>query len=577
VIHSSRARLFAAGSSLFLGVLACGEDAPTETPGAEAGRVILSLAESVDATPLAFGALVYENAAGNRYSVDRFRYYVSGVRLERTDGSVVEMDAVHYRDAADPGTSTFTLEDVPGGSYVALSLLIGLDAAHNEWGALPDTPENAAMRWPASLGDGYHYAWLEGRYRDETGAAAPYAVRTGRIDDGVNFDDNLVRLVVPTSALVVDEGPVTLDVEVNVNAWFDDPPFDLAENADMVADPAAQAALRDNASDLLDPVIIELEPVSFTFPGAEPPVMPEPAGNPTTRQGIQLGRLLFYDPILSGDSTLACAGCHVQERAFGDPRRLSVGIGGERTPRHAPTIINPGWIRDLFWDGRSPSIEDQAIHPVENPIEMAADWDDVVADIQAHPTYPALFRQVFGTSTIERDLVLKAIAQFERSLISRSSRYDRWLRGQESFTAQEERGWAIFHSESADCFHCHHPNELFTTNQFINIGLDSVVVDPGLGGIDGDPNHLSQFRVPTLRNVGVSAPYMHDGRFATLEEVLEHYRTGGKAGTANVSPLIRTGVGLPLSDQDIEDIIAFLHTLTDESFLTNPDHSNPFE
>lgn len=574
-IPSGRQARLSLGLFYFLVVgLACSES-PTESPPPDSGTLRIALDEQVDGAPLPFGALVNENAAGNTYAVDRLRYFLCNVRAERADGSFVEVDAYHYRDAADATTAAFEVT-LPGGAYDRISVLLGLDPELNVVGALDDVPEVEAMRWPAALGDGYHYVWLEGRYRDAAGDPVPFDVRTGRVDDGAQVTDHAVRVTLPASAVTIGEGTTTLPAVVNVNAWFDDPVYDLTEHPDMIDDLDAQAALRDNASNLFEPVLETLELVTFLFPGAQPLEMPEPDDNPTSRQGIALGRMLFYDPILSGDSTLACAGCHRQAQAFGDPRRFSVGIDGTQGTRQAPTIINASWIRRLFWDGRSPSLEDQAIHPVENPIEMHADWDEVVARIQAHPSYPALFARVFGTSAITRDLVVKAIAQFERSLISRNSRYDRWNVLQDTFTAQEERGFALFHTETAECFHCHHPTELFTGNLFFNIGLDSTVVDSGRGAITGNPQELAQFRAPTLRNVGVSAPYMHDGRFSTLEEVMAHYRNGVHTDLGNVDALLVGG--LPqLTDQDIEDLIAFLHTLTDHEFLANPDHSNPFE
>lgn len=306
------------------------------------------------------------------------------------------------------------------------------------------------------------------------------------------------------------------------------------------------------------------------------PPMPLPPDNPLTRPGVALGRRLFHDPILSADNTLACAGCHVQAFAFSDrSRQFSIGIDGIAGTRNAPAIVNAAWNSDNFWDGRSPTLEDQALGPVPNPIEMHLPWKLAVEKLRAHAEYPELFRQAFGTSEITSDLVVKAIAQFERTLISNDSKYDRFQRGETTFSPSERRGLVLFLTEKGDCFHCHVvASGLFTDQDHRNNGLDSVFVDPGRAEVTGRASDLGKFRSPTLRNIAVTAPYMHDGRFQTLEQVLDHYNSGG-VGSASVDPLIRVGRGLGLSQQDKQDLIAFLHTLTDSTFLANPDFAPP--
>lgn len=323
------------------------------------------------------------------------------------------------------------------------------------------------------------------------------------------------------------------------------------------------------------------DPVTILPPGFT--TMPVPADNPLTKQGIALGRLLFYDPILSGDNTQSCGTCHEPARAFSDDRRFSIGIDLIEGNRNAPTIINAAWLKAAFWDGRAASLEEQALGPVANPIEMHESWVNVVAEIQSHPNYPELFGQAFGTDQITRELVVKAIAQFERTLISSNSKYDQWLATRDpqgaGFSASAERGLQLFDSEAADCFHCHQINALVTDHSFHNIGLDSTFtgVDLGLGDVTGNPNDFGKFKTPTLRNVEYTAPYMHDGRFATLEDVVEHYNFGGHA-SLTLDPLMRKqGVGLQLTDQQRADLVEFLKTLSDPDYLTHPDYQNPFE
>lgn len=315
-------------------------------------------------------------------------------------------------------------------------------------------------------------------------------------------------------------------------------------------------------------------PFTLTLP-ANFPELPAVKDNPLTVEGVALGRRLFYDPILSGDSSQACGQCHIQQNAFGDTRRFSAGIHGVEGTRHAPTIVNPAWIPEVFWDGRADGLEDQAREPVPNPIEMALPWPEAIERLQAHPEYPALFCAAFGDSRVTQDRVVKAIAQFERTFVSANSRYDRFRRGEETFTQAEQRGFDIFRTERGDCFHCH--DELFfATSTFHNTGLDSIVQDNGRSDVTGDPADIGKFKSMTLRNIEVSSPYMHDGRFATLEEVLHHYNEGFH-DSDDTDPLIRARLTRPpMTQGEIDTLIVFLHTLTDPDFLLNPELSNPF-
>jgi cytochrome c peroxidase len=206
---------------------------------------------------------------------------------------------------------------------------------------------------------------------------------------------------------------------------------------------------------------------------------------------------------------------------------------------------------------------------------MNLTWDEAVRRLQRSSRYPALFLRAFGTTEITSDRVTKAIAQFERSLLSKNAKYDRVAAGVESFTPAEERGLSMFFSEVGDCFHCHGQNLLFTDNLFHNIGVDRVIVDPGLGGETGLATDIGKFKTPSLRNTSLSAPYMHDGRFATLRDVVQHYNSGGFR-TPTVDPLIRVGVGLRLSDAQVDDLVAFLETLTDTTYGSNPEYQTPF-
>jgi len=307
-----------------------------------------------------------------------------------------------------------------------------------------------------------------------------------------------------------------------------------------------------------------------------------PTNNPQTIEGIALGRKLFFEPLLSGDGTQACASCHLAENAFADPDRFSTGITGAIGNRNSMPIYNLAWNFEnkYFWNGRAIGIEGQALGPVENPIEMNNTWPNAVATLQATSNYPDLFTQAFGTSTITKELVTKAIAQFERTMISGNSRFDQYLLGDTgALTTSEINGFNVFMDEDrGDCFHCHgsEANPLWTDNIFHNNGLDTTFEDNGLGIVTGDPLDNGKFKSPSLRNLAYTAPYMHDGRFETLEEVINHY-SEGLVYSETIDPLMKNIAqgGALLTEADKADLKAFLLSLSEPGFTTNPDFQDP--
>ncbi|MEL6804026.1 MAG: cytochrome c peroxidase, partial [Bacteroidota bacterium] len=308
-----------------------------------------------------------------------------------------------------------------------------------------------------------------------------------------------------------------------------------------------------------------------------------------TEEGIELGRRLFYDPLMSRDNSISCASCHRQELAFTDGRRLSPGVRGLPGMRNAMSLVNLIYnVEGFFWDGSSPTLADQAIHPIEDVLEFDNDWPTVVERIRASEDYPKRFRAAFGIdfkSEITRELVTNAIAQFESTIISDNTRFDQYNYLNEGFpTPEETDGAELFFIEFAQagqlhpgCSHCHNKPS-FGSNRFFNTGLDTVATlndfpDLGRGGETGNIFENGMFRAPTLRNISLTAPYMHDGRFNTLEEVLDHYASGGHP-TENRDPNI---TGFPLTQQQKEALIAFMESLVDEELITDERFSNPFE
>ncbi|WP_317129264.1 cytochrome-c peroxidase [Cognatitamlana onchidii] len=298
-------------------------------------------------------------------------------------------------------------------------------------------------------------------------------------------------------------------------------------------------------------------------------------------EGIALGEKLFFDPVLSIDNSISCADCHAPEFAFSDNRQFSEGVNGTQGNRNSMPLFNLAWNYDehFFWDGNTFSLEHQAFVPVTDSTEMKSTWIDVQNKLQNHPEYPTLFENAFGSSNIDSTRIAKAIAQFERTLISSNSKFDQFLLGETDLSPQEQNGFSIFMDEArGDCFHCHgsDKNPLWTDNIFHNNGLDETFTDLGLGRVTGDPADNGKFKTPSLRNLAYTAPYMHDGRFATIDEVINHYSEGLK-NSATIDPLMKKvgqgGVGLTTSDK--ADLKAFLLSLSDYDFINNPAFLNP--
>lgn len=317
-----------------------------------------------------------------------------------------------------------------------------------------------------------------------------------------------------------------------------------------------------------------------------------PANNPLTKEGVALGRMLFYEKKLSNNNTISCASCHQQQKAFTDGKALSPGSEGILGKRSTMSLANLLWAKRFFWDGRATTLEQQALIPIQDPVEMHQTLEQAVAKLQQTPEYPTRFKLVFGSETITAENIAKALAQFERTLISADSRYDQYLAKKYQPTAQELRGEALFFTHpiagslrGGNCGDCH-GGFLTTLGNFHNNGLDTDFPDIGLEGTTGKTSDRGKFKAPTLRNIALTAPYMHDGRFETLEEVLDHYNEHVQM-SATLDPLIIEAsnevsepgapVKLFLSEQEKKDIIAFMQLLTDSTFVTDSRFSDPFE
>lgn len=308
-------------------------------------------------------------------------------------------------------------------------------------------------------------------------------------------------------------------------------------------------------------------PSSYTnklqYPDHFPPHIAPPARNELTSTGVALGKALFFDPALSANGNISCATCHQPELSFSDGKKLSTGHNGILLKRHTPTLINLAWSEYFFWDGGVKNLESLSFAALMNPNEMGTDLTELSKNLNAHPTYPAQFKKAFGIDSISSAYTSRAIAQYMRTLIFAQSKYDSMRQQKITFSAKERKGMAVFQNNCAAC----HPPPLFTDHGFHHNGIqqsystEDISLSTGRFRITQDSSDLGRYKTPTLRNIMLTAPYMHDGRFKSLEEVLDHYRTLDSTNRNQDQRL----ANLHFSSEEKKYLIAFLATLTDHA------------
>ncbi len=326
-----------------------------------------------------------------------------------------------------------------------------------------------------------------------------------------------------------------------------------------------------------------------------------PADNPMTVEGVELGHHLFFDKRLSADQTISCSSCHNQAFFFADPDSISKGVDGKTGRRNAMVLFNLAWQEFFFWDGRTNSLEEQSLHPIQDPVEMATDLPTVIARLETDTAYPNMFKAAFGDKKITADRIAKALAQYERTIISADSKFDRVVRlKMEQFTEKEERGFLMFSSDftpngarGGDCFHCHGAVEtgfllaaFGVDNQFKNNGLKATYpTDKGRMEVTGLPQDEGKFKIPSVRNMEWSFPYMHDGSIASkvvgidpVMELIEFYNSGIHENSPNIDPNMTKngGADKKWTQSQKEDLKAFLLTLTDNNLRFDPAFEDPF-
>ncbi|MCS6933574.1 MAG: cytochrome-c peroxidase [Chitinophagales bacterium] len=310
------------------------------------------------------------------------------------------------------------------------------------------------------------------------------------------------------------------------------------------------------------------EEIRFEIPANFPAPKYNFSSNPVTTAGFELGRKLFYEPQLSRDNTISCGSCHISFSAFTHHgHAVSHGIDNRLGIRNAPPVMNTAWSDEFMWDGGINQLDMLPIAPIENPVEMDLEFAIAVQKIKNNPAYPPLFKAAFGTEEITGPRLLQALSQFMNMLVSANAKYDKWKRGEDNvqLTADELDGYHLVQQKCASC----HSTDLFTDNKFHNNGIRSTfTIDSGRAHITQLPQDVGKFKTPSLRNLKYTAPYMHDGSFATLEQVLDHYAQGVKYSPTLDAELQKNGIlGIPLTAIEKQKIIAFLNTLNDEKFV----------
>jgi cytochrome c peroxidase len=554
----------------------------------------------IDVTPkfsgenIQFASLRYESSAGERFSVTRVSFLAGDFALQRADGSWLEFsNFVAWLDAGQ-NRNSLRLENVPPGEYRSVRFAIGLENQLNNANAAqfpaghPLNPNLNGLHW--SWQGGYIFLALEGLWRNPAGQLDGWSYHLAR-------DGNSAGVTLAALLEITNES--RLEIDFDVATLLDAPrPLSFARDGSSThsreGDPILAALVSNlpgafrarHVSEITEAESAAAKPKPLYLPekftpyqfqmSATFPIPSLPHDNPLIAERVAVGRRLFHETALSRDGTISCASCHQKKLAFSDPRRLSAGVGGRVGTRHAMPLCNLAWKNSFFWDGRAPSLRAQALMPIQDHAEMDQDLAAATARLASETNYPAAFQAAFGSPEITAEKIGLALEQFLLTLTSFDSRFDRVQRGAEKFTEEEKRGFQLFSTEydprrgqfGADCFHCH-GGMLFQSQTFANNGLDSEFADVGRAKVTGWESDKGKFAVPSLRNVALTGPYMHDGRFKTLEEAVAHYCSGVKR-SATLDPNLakHPNGGVALSKADQKALVAFLETLTDPQFTS---------
>ena len=566
----------------------------------------------------------YQTSAGETFSITRVSYLVSDFALQRNDGSWLEIsNSVAWLDF-DANRNSIWLTEIPAGEFCSVRFSVGLNTNLNHADIAtfpaghPLNPNLNGLHW--SWQGGFIFLALEGLWRNSSGQLDGWAYHLAR-------DTNATRITLAVPLIITNETKVELDLDI---ATLLNAPRPLSfgkigsSTHSRDGDPVSAALVANLAgafrvhkiTSLTDAEIAVAHPKPLYLPekftpypfqmSATFPIPDLPRDNPLTVERVELGKMLFFDKQLSVNNAQSCADCHLPEKAFADARRTARGAEGEFGPRNTMPLFNLAWKKEFFWDGRAKSLREQVLQPIQNPIEMHQSLTNLVMKLRSsrreetltnksaignrqsaiemslltsaatNEDYPALFAAAFGSPEITPEKISLALENYLLTLTSFDAKFDRVLRGEGKFTTEEQRGFELFSTEydprrgqfGADCFHCH-GGPLFQSQSFANNGSDGAFKDIGREKVTGKASDRGKFSVPSLRNVALTAPYMHDGRFRTLEDVVEHYSTGiPRSATLDPNLAKHPDGGVPLSADDKRALVAFLKTLTDAQFLS---------
>lgn len=562
--------------------------------GAQASVLEITVDPVFNGESLRLDSLRYQTAAGETLSVTRLSYLLTGFALERGDGQWVELPgSTAWLDAATR-RNVILLENVPPGNYRALRFHVGPDAAANAADVSqvpavhPLNPNLNGLHW--SWQGGYIFMAVEGHFRKGNAEPKGYAHHLARDPNRTRVSlsapldlthDTGVLLHFDLATLLNAPRPLSFEKDGAATHSREGDPIAAALAANLpgafrVHRIASSAPIVRNAV-IVTPIDLpeKFTPFRFTMNRTFP--MPDlPRDNPLINERVSLGEKLFHDKALSRDGSISCATCHQADAAFTDKLATSKGIDGITGERNAMPLFNLAWKREFFWDGRAPSLREQVLMPIQDHREMDESLERVCEKLTANPDYSPLFRAAFRSPGITKEKISLALEQFLLTLSARDSRFDRAMAGKASLSDEEKRGFELFMTESeprtgqygADCFHCH-GGALFSDHQFHNNGLGGN--DRGRAKITNSAADEHKFSTPSLRNIALTAPYMHDGRFATLEEVVEHYSSGvQRSATLDPNLAKHPENGLNLSSTDKAALVAFLNTLTEETKTAPP-------
>jgi cytochrome c peroxidase len=534
-----------------------------------------------------------KDAKPTGFSLTRFDGLLSKLALQRTNGTWLESDAWHVFFSVEQQRLSAMADGLPPEPFQAIRFRVGVDAKTDAsdpqvWPpGHPLHPDVCGLHWGWS--SGYVFLAVEGRWESAPGQRSGFSYHLAGAESPM-----MVELPVQFSGAQSSTIQLRFDVDrlLDAGAVVRETTSTHSRSGDALAQRLKATAARSFAvesvrTDLYQPAA-GVQPVAQTAPpGTTPyplaiserlPKVKLPEDNVLSEEGVELGRRLFNEPLLSRDNSQSCASCHEPARAFTDGRPQSIGVSGDRGRRNAMPLVNLAWAKEFFWDGRARTLREQVLMPVQDAHEMNETLERVVSKLAADTSYPAQFQAAFGSSEITTNRLALALEQFLLTLVSQESRFDRAARKLVKLTPQEQRGLQLFVTEhdparglrGADCFHCHGGN-LFSNHQFMNNGLEERAGDLGRMEVTKSEADRGKFKVPSLRNVALTAPYMHDGRFATLEEVVAHYN-GPLHRSATLDPNLakHPESGLNLSTGDQAALVAFLKTLTDEQFLRPP-------